>query len=58
MMVLGIADVDKRLTGSNDQLAELNEHIVIKYLAHSAKQDIVNRVKAAVIDGLAFTTEE
>ena len=53
MMVLGIADVDKRLTGSNDQLAELNEHIVIKYLAHSAKQDIVNRVKAAVIDGLA-----
>jgi AraC-like DNA-binding protein len=34
-------------------LAELNEHIVVKYLAHSAKQDIVNRVKAAIIDGLA-----
>lgn len=53
MMVIHLKDVDKRLTGSNDQLAKLNEHIVVKYLAHSAKQDIVNRVKAAVIDGLA-----
>ncbi len=53
MMVLDLADVDKRLTGSNDQLAKLNEHIVVKYLAHSARQDIVNRVKAAIIDGLA-----
>jgi len=43
---------DKRLTGSNDELARLNEHIVVKYLAHSAKQDIVNRVKAAIIDAL------
>jgi AraC-like DNA-binding protein len=53
MLVLHLADVDKRLTGSNDQLAKLNEHIVVKYLAHSAKQDVVNRVKAAIIDGLA-----
>lgn len=53
MLVLRLADVDKRLTGSNDQLAKLNEHIVVKYLAHSAKQDIVNRAKAAIIDGLA-----
>jgi AraC-like DNA-binding protein len=45
--------VDQRITGSNDELARLNEHIVIKYLAHNAKQDIVNRVKAAIIDGLA-----
>ena len=51
--VIRLEDVDKRLTGSNDQLAKLNEHIVVKYLAHSEKQDIVNRVKAAVIDGLA-----
>jgi len=51
--VLNVADVDRRLTGSNDQLAKLNEHIVVKYLAHSAKQDTVNRVKAAIIDGLA-----
>ena len=53
MMVFRLEDVDKRLTGSNDQLAQLNEHIVVKYLAHSAKQDIVNRAKAAIIDGLA-----
>ncbi len=53
MLVLDIEDVDKRLTGSNDQLAELNEHIVVKYLAHSARNDIVNRAKAAIIDGLA-----
>jgi AraC-like DNA-binding protein len=44
--------IDKRLTGSNDQLAKLNEHIVVKYLAHCEKKDIINRVKAAIIDGL------
>ncbi|MBT8060183.1 MAG: AraC family transcriptional regulator [Gammaproteobacteria bacterium] len=56
MMVIRSEDVDKRLTGSNDELAKLNEHIVVKYLAHRAKEDIVNRVKAAVIDGLANGT--
>ena len=53
MMFIPVAAVDKRLTGSNDQLAKLNEHIVVKYLAHSEKKDIVNRVKAAIIDGLS-----
>jgi AraC-like DNA-binding protein len=53
VFVIRLEDVDRRLTGSNDQLAKLNEHIVVKYLAHSEKLDIVNRVKAAVIDGLA-----
>jgi len=43
---------DARLTGSNDQLAQLNEHIVVKYLAHSARHDIVNRTKAAIIDAM------
>ena len=52
-MAFEIADVDQRLTGSNDELANLNEHIVVKYLAHSERKDIVNRVKAAIIDGLA-----
>lgn len=52
-LVFDVADVDKRLTGSNAELANLNEHIVVKYLAHRAKQDIVNQVKAAIIDGLA-----
>jgi AraC-like DNA-binding protein len=52
-MVIHRADIDKRLTGSNDQLAKLNEHIVVKYLAHAEKADIVNRVKAAIIDELS-----
>ena len=52
-VVIHLEDIDKRLTGSNDQLAKLNEHIVVKYLAHTEKHDIVNRVKAAIIDGLA-----
>jgi AraC-like DNA-binding protein len=56
MMVIRIEDIDKRLTGSNDELAKLNEHIVVKYLAHSARHDIVNRVKAAIIDGLSGGT--
>ena len=43
----------QRLTGSNEELARLNEHIVVKYLAHAAKTDIVNRVKAAILDGLS-----
>jgi AraC-like DNA-binding protein len=48
-----LSAIDERLTGSNDQLAKLNEHIVVKYLAHSERNDIVNRVKAAIIDGLS-----
>lgn len=44
--------IDERLSGSNEQLAQLNEHIVVKYLAHADKTDIVNRCKAAIIDAL------
>ncbi|HKX56361.1 MAG TPA: AraC family transcriptional regulator [Xanthomonadales bacterium] len=44
--------MDQRLTGSNEQLAHLNEHIVIKYLAHLQKSDVVNRCKASIIDSL------
>jgi AraC-like DNA-binding protein len=59
IIAIHLADVDKRLTGSNDELARLNEHVVVKYLALSSKNDIVNRVKAAIIDGLSngFVTE-
>ena len=52
LFVIARGEVDKRLTGSNDQLAKLNEHIVVKYLAHREKADIVNRAKAAIIDQL------
>lgn len=44
--------VDQRLTGSNEQLVQLNEHIVVKYLAHREKGDIINRCKAVIIDSL------
>ncbi len=51
-LVINLEAMDKRLTGSNDELAKLNEHIVVKYLAHLDKGDIVNRTRAAIIDGL------
>jgi AraC-like DNA-binding protein len=51
-LVLSNPEVDKRLTGSNEELAQLNEHIVVKYLAHAEKNDIVNRCKAVIIDNL------
>ena len=53
IFVIDLEAVDKRLTGSNDELAKLNEHIVVKYLAHQERKDIVNQVKAGIIDGLA-----
>jgi AraC-like DNA-binding protein len=52
-LVIRAEDADRRLTGSNEELAGLNEHIVVKYLAHREKSDIVNRTRAAIIDGLA-----
>ena len=41
-----------RLSGSNKQLAQLNDHIVVRYLASQAKDDIVNRVKASLLESL------
>ena len=52
-LLIPLEVASQRLTGSNEELAKLNEHIVVKYLAHAAKTDIVNRVKAAVLDGLS-----
>jgi len=52
-MLISRKAADQPLTGSNEELARLNEHIVVKYLAHTEKKDIVNRVKAAIIDHLA-----
>jgi AraC-like DNA-binding protein len=52
-MLIKLEVASQRLTGSNEELAGLNEHIVVRYLAHAAKTDIVNRAKAAIIDGLA-----
>jgi len=43
---------EQRLTGSNKQLAQLNDHIVVRYLASQAKGDIINRVKTAILEKL------
>jgi len=51
-LFLPLALMDERLPGSNDELAQLNDQMVIKYLAHRSKTDILNRVKAAILDGL------
>jgi AraC-like DNA-binding protein len=51
-MLIPLEVADKKLTGANEEMARLNEHIVVKYLAHSAREDVVNRTKAAIIDSL------
>lgn len=42
----------KTLTGSNQQLAQLNDHIVVRYLASQARADIINQVKATILESL------
>ena len=42
----------KTLTGSNEQLAQLNDHIVVRYLASQARADIINQVKATILENL------
>jgi len=44
--------VDIKLPSGNPHLALINDHITIKYLAKLDKEDIVHRVKAAIIDHL------
>lgn len=46
-------DADQRLTGANEHLAQLNDHIVTRYLAHRSRTDVVNRVRAVILDTLA-----
>ncbi len=46
------SDVDKYLAGANPQLARLNDQVMIEYLAKLNKDDIIDRVTAAVVDML------
>jgi AraC-like DNA-binding protein len=39
----------KRLSGSNKQLAQLNDHIVVRYLASLNRDDIINQVKSTIL---------
>ena len=51
-MTISNADADEQLTGSNPHLAQLNDQVMIKYLANLDKSDTVNRVKATILDQL------
>ena len=51
-MTISFEDADKQLAGSNPHLAQLNDQVMIKYLANLDKADIVSRVKAAILDQL------
>jgi AraC-like DNA-binding protein len=51
-LVLPLDVVNKRLTSSNPQLAQINDQVMISYLADLNKDDIVQQVKVAIIDQL------
>jgi AraC-like DNA-binding protein len=42
----------EQLTGSNEQLAQLNDHIVVRYLASIDRDDIINQTKTAIMERL------
>jgi len=43
----------KRVTGANESLAKLNDHIVTRYLAHQSREDIISRTRVAILDLLS-----
>ena len=49
-LILKREDADKRLPGGNPHLAEINDQVMIRYLADLNQADIVHRTQAAVID--------
>ena len=51
-LTLPIEAVDKSLPGSNPQLAELNDQVMIEYLAQLDHDRIAEKVKAVIIDQL------
>lgn len=51
-IILPLDAVNKRLTSSNPQLAQINDQVMIKYLARMDQDDIIQRVKVAILDQL------
>jgi AraC-like DNA-binding protein len=51
-LTLPLVAVDKNLPGSNPQLAELNDQVMIEYLAELDQDNIIHKVKAVIIDQL------
>jgi AraC-like DNA-binding protein len=52
-LVLPAEAADRPLSGANEQLARMNDHIVVQYLASRDKEDVVNRVRACILEGIA-----
>ncbi len=49
-LVLSLATVDKRLSSSNPLLAQIHDQLMVKYLAKLNSDDIVQQVKATIIE--------
>jgi len=43
----------KRVTGGNESLATLNDHMVTRYLAHQSREDIISRTRVTILDLLS-----
>jgi AraC-like DNA-binding protein len=51
-LTLPMDAVDKKLPGSNPLLAEINDQVMIKYLAELDQESITHKVQATIIDQL------
>jgi len=51
-IILPLDVVNKRLTSASPQLAQINDQVMINYLAELDKEDVIQQVKAAIIDQL------
>ncbi|MDJ0668133.1 MAG: AraC family transcriptional regulator [Desulfobacterales bacterium] len=49
-LILKTKDADQRLPGGNPHLAQINDRIIIRYLASLSNDDIVHRTQTAIID--------
>lgn len=43
---------DEPLTGANQQLAQLNDHVVVRYLASQSRADVISQVKVTILENL------
>jgi AraC-like DNA-binding protein len=51
-IVLDRVQANQQIPGANEHLAQMNDHIVLKYLAHRSREDFVSRTRAAILDCL------
>lgn len=51
-IILPLDVINKRLTSSNPQLAQINDQVMVNYLVRLDKDDIIQQVKAAILDQL------